>query len=49
MTWGGVPILDWVLLAFLIALGIEAWVTTRSVWRKPDPPPKTEDPPGPGG
>ena len=29
MTWLGVPILDWVILAGLLVLGVEAWITTR--------------------
>lgn len=29
MTWLGVPILDWVILAALLVLGAEAWITTR--------------------
>jgi hypothetical protein len=29
MTWLGVPILDWVILAGLLVLGVEAWFTTR--------------------
>ena len=29
MTFAGVPVLDWVILAVLFALGIEAYLTTR--------------------
>ncbi len=29
MTFGGVPILDWVILAVLLGLGVEAYITTR--------------------
>jgi hypothetical protein len=29
MILGGVPILDWVLLALALGLGVEAWLTTR--------------------
>ncbi len=29
MTFGGVPIFDWVILVVLIGFGIEAYVTTR--------------------
>lgn len=30
MTWLGVPVLDWVLLVFVLGLGVEAWLTTRA-------------------
>lgn len=30
MTWLGVPVLDWVLLVFVLGLGVEAWLTTRT-------------------
>ncbi len=29
MTWLGVPVLDWLILAFALGLGVEAWLTTR--------------------
>ena len=29
MTWLGVPVLDWVLLVFVLGLGVEAYLTTR--------------------
>lgn len=29
MTWLGVPVLDWLILAIALGLGIEAWLTTR--------------------
>lgn len=38
MTFGGVPLLDWLLLAVMIGFGIEAYVTTRPS-QKPLAPP----------
>ena len=29
MILGGVPVLDWLLLALALGLGVEAWLTTR--------------------
>lgn len=29
MTWLGVPVFDWVLLVFVLGLGVEAYLTTR--------------------
>jgi hypothetical protein len=29
VIWLGVPILDWLILAIALGLGIEAWLTTR--------------------
>jgi hypothetical protein len=29
VTWLGVPVLDWLILAFALGLGVEAWLTTR--------------------
>ena len=37
MTWLGVPILDWVLLVFVLGLGVEAWLTTRSADKNEEP------------
>lgn len=37
MTWLGVPILDWVILAGLLVLGVEAWITTRPSPSDPQP------------
>lgn len=37
MTFLGVPVLDWVILAAVLALGVEAWITCRPSKRQPPP------------
>lgn len=39
MTFLGVPVLDWVILAAVLALGVEAWITCRPSKRQPPPGP----------
>jgi hypothetical protein len=39
MTWLGVPVLDWVILVAVLALGTEAWISCRPAKRQPPAPP----------